>query len=443
MTTSGPPAPAEPMTARRQPGRGARPTRWAALLIGCIAVLTVVLPIGVLAPSLAVAAVAGCVAVDVVVSRHRRPAAARTAVPTLALSVPVPLEITAPVPFARSVRVRQPTPVELEVDPAESAGSRLSGRLTGVHRGVHSLPPAVVRATGPLGLGSCDHVVAATDTVTVLPDLPRARRMAAARRRGRASDEGRIRSRLGIGTEFETVRDYSPDDDVRQINWVATSRTGRPMSNQYRVEENRDLMCVLDTGRLMASPVDAAGPHTRLDAALDALTVLAVAAEEAGDRVGALAFGAGVTRKLDPRRRGAETVVRALFDLEPTEVESDYDRAFMAVGRRKRALVAVFTDLVDEGASRSLLGALPVLVRRHAVMIVSCRDPDLHATVTTRPHEVRDVLRAAVALRILQDHRRVVSLLRSTDATVVEAPPEHLGSACVRAYLTLKQRARL
>jgi uncharacterized protein (DUF58 family) len=278
------------------------------------------------------------------------------------------------------------------------------------------------------------------EVVTVFPDLPKARRLAAARRQGRSTDEGRIRSRLGIGTELESIRDYSPDDDVRQINWVASARTGRPMSNQYRVEENRDLVCVVDTGRLMASPV---GQLTRLDVALDAVATLAVAAEDAGDRVGALSFAAAVSRQLSPRRRGAESVVRTLFDLEPTEVESDYDRAFIALGRHKRALIALFTDLVDESASRSLLAACPVLARHHAVLIASCRDPDLAAAVADPPGDVRDVLRSAVALDLLESRQRASSLLRSMGATVVEATADKLGPACVHAYLMLKQRARV
>jgi uncharacterized protein (DUF58 family) len=403
-------------------------------------VLTVTLPIGVLVPCLAVAVVAGAVLVDIVVARRLRPDGERTRLSTLALRVPVPYSVTASIALARSTRIRQPVPAELTLEPDERTGSELVGELTGRHRGVHQLPPAVVRTTGPIGLGSCDHQIGGGETVSVFPDLPKARRLAAARRRGRASEEGRIRSRLGIGTEFETIRDYAPDDDIRQVNWVATSRVGRPMSNQYRVEENRDLMCVVDTGRLMASPI---GPVTRLDVALDAVATLAVAAEEAGDRVGAVSFAGAVTRQLAPRRRGAQTVVRSLFDLEPTGVESDYDRAFLAVGRRKRALVALFTDLVDESASRSLLAACPVLARRHAVLIATCRDPDLVTAVTDRPHEMRDVLRSAVAIDILESRNRTSVLLRSMGATVVEAPPERLGAACVHAYLRLKQRARL
>jgi uncharacterized protein (DUF58 family) len=302
------------------------------------------------------------------------------------------------------------------------------------------LSPAVLRTTGPLGLASVDHVVGEAVPVTVFPDLPRARRLAAARRRGRTSDEGRIRARLGLGTEFETIRDYTPDDDIRQVNWVATARVGRPMSNQYRVDENRDVMLAVDAGRLMASPI---GDLTRLDVALDALAVLAVAAEDAGDRVGTLAFEAKVSRQLRPGRRNADAVVRALFDLEPTEVESDYERAFYAVGRQKRALVVLFTDIVDEGAARTLIGAVPILLRHHAVLIASSADPDLTAAVSRAPNDVRDVMRMAVATDLLASRARSVALLRLLGADVVEAAPKSLGPACVRAYIRLKQRARL
>ena len=66
---------------------------------------------------------------------------------------------------------------------------------------------------------------------------------ARARRRQRALPRpGRTaRGPLGLGTEFELIRDYQPDDDIRQVNWRATARIGRPMSNQYRLEQDRDL----------------------------------------------------------------------------------------------------------------------------------------------------------------------------------------------------------
>jgi uncharacterized protein (DUF58 family) len=136
-------------------------------------------------------------------------------------------------------------------------------------------------------------------------------------------------------------------------------------------------------------------------------------------------------------------VIGAVFDLEPRPVDSDYDLAFRSVGSAKRALVVVFTDLLDEAAARSLVAAVPVLARRHAVVVASVRDPDVDRAVRTPPEDRVDVYRAAVALDLLDGRRKIVTELRRVGAEVVEAAPEHLAAACVRAYLHLKSRARI
>ncbi len=358
----------------------------------------------------------------------------------MARHVPHPYGIAAELDGGHIARLRQPSPPELGIEPAETQRDDLDCIVVGLHRGVHVLPPPVIRIGGPLGLATCDHTVGSPATVMVLPDLPRARRLAALRRLNRSPEEGKVRSRLGLGTEFESIREYSADDDIRQVNWLATARIGRPMTNQYRIDDNRDLVCLVDSGRLMASPV--AG-STRLDVALDALAVLAVAADEAGDRVGTVAFAGDIVRQLEPRRRGADQVVRALFDLEPIEVEADYDRAFQTVAGRKRSLIALFTDLVDPAAARTLLSVVPILVRHHVIMVVSCRDLDLQDAITESPDGVRDVLRAAIALDLLVARRRTYALLRRMGVVVVEADPQSLGPACVSAYTGIKSAGRL
>ena len=171
--------------------------------------------------------------------------------------------------------------------------------------------------------------------------------------------------------------------------------------------------------------------------------MVALVADELGDRCGVTVYDSEIRRRLAPRRAGGKAVVRTILDVEPTLVDSDHDLAFRAVGGVKRALIVVCTDLVDEAAARSLLDAVPVLARRHAVVIASVRDPDLDATLTTPPSTPRDVYAAAVALDVLAGRARVVERLRHLGATVIEAPPALLGEACVRAYLQLKSRARL
>jgi len=305
---------------------------------------------------------------------------------------------------------------------------------------LESHPDVVLLGTQFVSLGAWRHRPGTRAEVLVYPDLPAARRLAADVRRGRFRDDGLRRlGPLGLGTEFESVRDYSPDDDVRQVNWRATARLGRPMSNQYRVERDRDVICVVDCGRLMAAPF---ADRTRLDSALDAAVAVAAVADVLGDRCGGIAFDAEVRRSLPPRRAGALDLVHAFYDLEPRPVESDYELAFQRVGGAKRALVLVFTDLLEESAARPLVDALPVLARRHAVAVASAADSDLETMIRTEPYRPGDVYRAAVALDVLAARERVAVELRRAGAVVIEAGPQQLGAACVKAYLRAKSVAR-
>ncbi len=415
-------------------------TRSAGLLAVLALSALVVPPAGV---ALLVVALCGAVLVDARLAR-RRPMLVRAVPAVLSRGIPGDFAVSVDTPGQRSPRLRQAVPPDLRVDPPEERDG-LHGKIVGLRRGRHVLPPVAARAEGPLGLATWDHAGAGTSEVVVYPDLVTARRLALAVRQGSFRDPGRrAHGPLGLGTDLESIRDYQPDDDVRQLNWAATQRTGRPMSNTFRLEQDRDVVCLVDAGRLMAAPTDhGALGRTRLDTAVDSAAAIALVADELGDRVGAIAFDAGLRRHLRPHHRGANAVVQALFDVEPTAVDSNYELAFRAVVAGKRALVLVLTDLLDEAAGRALLDALPLLARRHHVVVASAADADVARRTTAEPRTPLDVYAAAVALDVLAARRRVVTRLRAAGADLVEAPADRLPAACVGAYLRAKLRTRL
>ena len=416
------------------------PAPRAAWALAALAALALLLPLPLVV--LAALALAGATLADALAVR-RAPPVRRDVPAVMARGVPAALVARATAGGGARVRLRQPATPDLAVEPSEGDGA-LDAVVLPRRRGRHLLPAVATRSVGPLALGRWDHGERTGAEVLVYPDVPGARRLALAVRQGRFADQGlRTRGPLGLGTEFESVRDYSPDDDIRQVNWRATARLQRPMSNQYRVDQDRDVVCVVDTGRLMAAPLAGTPPLTRLDAALDAATAVALVADEMGDRCGAVAFDADVRRRLPPRRRGGRGVVEALFDLEPSGVDSDYELAFRTVGRAKRALVLVLTDLLEEGAARPLVDAVPVLARRHVVVVATVADPDLADLVRTPPSTALDAYAASVAVEVLDARARVVHQLTRAGAEVVEATPGRLPAACVAAYLGLKRRARL
>ncbi len=413
------------------------PTKRTAAAVAVLALSALVLPWAVLA--LVVAALVGALVADVLAVRG--PPAVRRSLPgSVARGVPAVVSLTQVVPVSGTVRLRQPVPPDVELEPSE-ADTQLEGVLVARRRGRHVLRAPVARRTGPLGLGRRDFTMLEETELHVYPDLPAASRIADSVRRGRFRETGhRTRGSLGLGTEFESIREYQPDDDIRQVNWAASERVGRPMSNQYRVEQDRDIVCALDSGRLMGAPL-AGG--TRLDIAVDAVAAIAAVADELGDRCGLIAFDAEIRRHVRPSRRAARDVVAALFDLEPTRVDSDYALAFHRIGGSKRAFVLVLTDLLEPSAARPLIDAVPILARRHHVVVAGATDSDLQRLVSASPASALAVYRAVAASEVLGAREQVVTALRSAGATVVEAPPERLGAACVQAYLRAKARARL
>jgi uncharacterized protein (DUF58 family) len=412
------------------------PTPRAAAALAALAVAAPFVPVWAVA--LGALAVVTVTAVDALAVR-RRPRTERLAPQALVRGIAAPLSVDVRPGRASRVRVRQPVPPDVRLEPSVGEGG-LEAQLVGKRRGRHTLPAPAVRLVGPLGLGAWTHAGGEAGEVRVYPDVPGARRLATSVQKGRFREEARRRGPLGLGTEFESIRDYSPDDDIRQVNWRATQRLGRPMSNQFRVERDRDVILLVDSGRLTAAPI---GEATRLDLALDAAVAVAAVADVVGDRCGAIAFSGEIRRTLPPRRAGSRAVIEALFDLEPEAVDSDYERAFQEVTGMKRAFVLLLTDLLEDAAARPLLDALPVLARRHAVAVASVADPDLDAIVGGDPQRPLDVYRAAAALEVLGARARVVSRIVRAGAEVVEAPPTSLPAACVRAYLRAKRRARL
>jgi len=413
------------------------PTPRAAIALAVIALTALVLPLGLVA--VAAALLLAAVAFDAWTIRAR-PVVRRTVPQILSRGTTVRLAVAATVPSAHAVTVRQAAPSGILLAPRQGAGA-LDAELTARVRGRHVLPEIGCRAEGPLRLAAAYRRGGGSAELLVYPDLVTARRLALAAREGRLLDSRtRTRGPLGLGTDFESVREWTPDDDVRHINWAATERTGRPMTNQYRLEQSRELYFLCDAGRLMAAPL---GDRSRLDVALDAITAVGLTADELGDHCGVVAFDSEVRLQMRPRRAGGAEIVRALFDLESRLRDSDYELAFRRVAGGRRSLVLILCDLFDDDAARALIEAVPVLARRHAVLVASVLDPDLETLVRTAPVDTRDVLTAAAAVDLLAARARAAQHLRRTGAQVVQALPERFPVACVQAYLTAKARLRL
>jgi uncharacterized protein (DUF58 family) len=372
----------------------------------------------------------------------------------------IPLGEEAPLTWTVINPSRYPVEIAVAEDPAPSlrlqhrrastrvapgATARTTTHLRPSRRGRFTLAHLTVRTFGPLGLASRQHRRPHVDDLEVHPAF-RSRREAELRvTRGRILEVG-LRSAMaqGRGTLFEALRDYTPDDEVRRVDWAATARVGRPIVRTYRAERNQNVLILLDTGRLMAGMV---GDVPRLDHAMDAAMALTTVATRLGDRAGLLAFSAGVRAAVPPRgdRGQLLRVTRAMFELEPDLTESAYDEVFgVAVAQqRSRSLLVVLTELASEALAETLVPALPLLLSRHLVVVGSVQDPDVEAWRTQPPSDTDQAYRAAGAATVRRARDRTGDLLRQMGAIVVDAPPGKLAGRLADAYLDVKVTGRL
>ena len=326
-----------------------------------------------------------------------------------------------------------PTPVTLEYT------------LTPPARGERAFGRTVVRVEGPLRLATRQSAVGEPDSVRVDPDLSALAEYEALARRGQLAELGvRTLRRPGEGTEFERIRDAVPDDPLRSINWRATARTGRLMAVDLVPERAQPVVVCVDRGRLMGV---GAGAMTKLDHAITAALLLVHVALRTGDRAGVLAFADSVDAWVPPRpgRLQMRAVLEALRPLQPATVESDYDEAFAMLSRRqgRRALVVVFTDVLDADQARSLVAQCARIRRRHLPLVVTVRDPALDEVARARPRDAEQVYARAVAAGLLGDRADVLRTLRRSGVETLDADARTLSPRLVNRYLELKRRSRI
>lgn len=312
-------------------------------------------------------------------------------------------------------------------------------------RGDFTFGDIYVRVVGPLGLVVRQGQLAAAAPLSVLPNLRAVGDYELLLRRAHLVKTGARRTRVtGTGREFASLRDYTPDDEFRVIDWKATARRGKMTSRTFEAERSQDILLLIDLGRLMRQEI----AHTqKLDHVVSAALMLAHVAAEADDRVGLLTFADQARAWLPPRRGRAQSkdILQALYAARAEPVESDYRAAFrfLSARWRKRSLAVLFTDLADPESSAMLLAEIAQLASAHLVVCVVVRDPLIGARARQMPDEPAQVYEKAVAEEVLADRRRALGILSRRRVLIVDAEPQELSAELVARYLTVKGKALL
>jgi uncharacterized protein (DUF58 family) len=182
----------------------------------------------------------------------------------------------------------------------------------------------------------------------------------------------------GSGIEFEEVREYTPGDEVKSIDWKVSARLGRPFVKRYREERELIVMLLID---LSASNRFGTTLATKRDTIAETAAILAFNAIRNNDKVGAILFTDRVEHYIPPKKGSAHVwrVIREIFSFRPQGRGTEIGAAVDFLGRvcRKRSVTFLISDFLvpamaeDEGLRRRLRSG----GRRHELIALMVSDP--------------------------------------------------------------------
>jgi uncharacterized protein (DUF58 family) len=245
----------------------------------------------------------------------------------------------------------------------------------------------------------------------------------------------------GEGAEFESLREYSPGQDNRFIDWKHSARHRKLLSKEFRTERNHQVVMAFDTGYLMLEPVDG---MARLDHAINAGLVLAWVSLQGGDLVGTYGFDARVRQYMTPVRgiSGFARLQRATAELDYHHQETNFTLGLAELNARlkRRALVILFTDFVDTITAELLIESMQRVANRHLVVFVTQRGSLLQRAVDAAPARFADVAQAVIAHDFLRERSIVFERLERLGIHCLDVPSRGLPVALINRYLLIKQR---
>jgi uncharacterized protein (DUF58 family) len=365
----------------------------------------------------------------------------------------VSVNIRNPQPHAIVLIIKDEYPPQMKLSGLREAKIRIEARtsaalvygLTPARRGQFEFGQIAVRFLSRLNLVWCQTSVGEATTVKVYPNMRRAREaeLKALGARSLVATH-RKTSWRGEGREFESLRDYVRGDELRHISWTATARRGKLTTRQYQIERDQTILIAIDGGRLMTARIE---QETKLDSAVHAALALMSAAARAGDNAGLLVFGRKIKSFLPPGRgrEHMDAVLESLYAVEPEMIEPSYSRAFefIAANSKRRSLIVLLTDLVDEEGSKELLTSLKLLRPRHLPLVVTIADRDLRSVVSEVPATVKDLFTQSVAEEIMYLREAALRRVESQGGLALDVTAAALAPALLEKYLQVKERGLL
>ena len=258
----------------------------------------------------------------------------------------------------------------------------------------------------------------------------------------------------GRSMDFDDLREYVPGDDVKDIDWKATARSGQVLLKRYIAIRKHNILLVVDTGRSMATT--ASSGVSKKDLSVFVSGVMASIVIKHGDLLALVSGNAAGAQRLPLQgsRTHAERILQRIdrsTRLDSAASSLDTLLEYVTRVERRRMMIVIVTD-VDTLSDQTML-LLRRLRAQHEVMWVSIREATPFSTVlesdrtydVDSPLIIPDVLRANPAVRAAveqEQQQRWQQLQQLCNTLAISAIQVGADSEVIEKIIELLERQR-
>ena len=253
----------------------------------------------------------------------------------------------------------------------------------------------------------------------------------------------RIR-RIGQTIEFEQIKEYVQGDDMRIINWKATSKKNALMVNQYQDEKSQPVYQVIDTGRSMQMPFLGL---SLLDYAINSTLAFSNIVLKKYDKAGMFTFSKKIGNYVAADRRAGQMhkLMESLYRIETDFLESDFSRLYVDMKQKvtQRSLVMLYTNFETMDALRRQLAYLKGIAKNHLLIVIFFDNTELNRLIAKQTKNVQEVYDKVIAEKFAFEKRLIVRELMQHGIQSILTQPENLTMDTINKYLELKARGMI
>ena len=250
--------------------------------------------------------------------------------------------------------------------------------------------------------------------------------------------------KLGHTMEFEQIKEYVQGDDVRTINWNATSKQNKLMVNQFQDEKSQRIFMLIDKGRTMQMPFNGL---SLLDYSINATMALSHIILKKGDRAGMMTFSKKAENKVPADNKSGQLrkISEALYNINTNFFESDFGRLYQDVKYTigQRSLVLLFTNFETLDAVNRQMKYLRGIAKNHLLVVVFFKNSELQKIIHSNPESMQEVYDEIIAEKFEFEKKLIIQELRKYGIYTVYTLPENLNLEVINKYLEIKARGIL